>query len=385
MSKKKILVIIPDRFVKASGGMGENSAPVFESLSKYFDFYVAGFPLAGEKVPDYIKEYREVSGSFSEVKLGTLMTIASQINYFSVAASFPKPDVIYAYDWSIYLSAVKTAEFFKVPLITRMSLSAIELGQINYTYGLDLTNPVSKALHNSLCEMEVRGLQKADRIVQISNGYAKRWEGITNFKEKTRIVPNGINLKKWEKKFDEPYPLPGHAKYKVIYIGRLVAIKGVLELCKAEIPKEIDLIFIGSKDFSDPECMKVINDKMRSNNNVHYIGPLYGDNKIRALQGADAVIIPSLHEPFGTVGLEGLASRSIVLSSRIDGLGDYLNDNNSIFCGTKNKIIEQALKQFIAMSEEEKAQKIENGIKICNEYNLESTVNKLKSVFDELI
>ncbi len=385
-AKKKILVIIPDRFVKSTGGMGANSAPIFEKLSQEYDFYVAGFPLAGTAVPVFVKEYREVSSPFSEVNSGVINTMISQIRYLSVAISFPKPDLVLAFDWSVYLAGVEAAEYFKVPLVTRMCLSPILLSEQGYTFGLNLNDPLQKALHNSFCEMEIRGLKRADRIIQVSKGYAKLYEHIApNFNEKTRLVINGIDLTKWQQPTLEKYNFPGNAKYKMIFIGRFSDVKGIMPLCQAIVPKEIDLIFIGPEDMADKFCMKAIREKIKNESNVHFIGALYGEDKIRALCSADAMIMPSYHEAFGGSGLEGLASKCIVLSSRFGGLADYLNDETSIFCGTSQQQIENAYDKFLNMSEVEKEKMHQAGLNMCKTLNLDSSSSQLRSIFNELI
>ncbi len=378
--KPKVLVIIPDRFTKASGGMGENSLPVLEKLSPEFDFYVAGFPLMGERVPERISGYHEVLNPFTEVHFGPMSTMNGQIKYFAAAITFPKPDLIYAYDWSVYLAAVEAAKFFGVPLVARMSLSAIELGRHGQTFGLNLKDPVHKALHNSLCEMEIRGLKAADHIVHISRGYAGRWDAIAPFKQKSSVVPNGIDLEKWQKPA-AAYAFPGTRKYKVVFIGRIVSMKGIMPLCQAKVPADIDLIFIGSKEFAESACFTMVEQRAKNDEQVHYLGPLYGEEKVRALKAADAIIIPSYHEPFGTVGLEGLASESIVISSRVDGLGDYLDDTNSLYCGTSPETIEKALAVFTSLSEEKKADLKKRGLEVCRVYSVDHTAAKLAAIF----
>ncbi len=385
MTKKKVLVIIPDRFVKPVGGMGENSAPVFEILSKDYEFYVAGFPLMGTEVPKFVTEYRQVGSAFTEVKHGPLNTMASQIQYFAAAIKFPKPDVIYAYDWSIYLAASRTADYFQVPLITRMCLSPIMLQENGYTFGLNLSNQLDKALHNAFCEMEVRGLKRADRIIHVSKGYKNRFKSFTTLEEKSRIVINGINLEKWQDTTLEPYSLPGTGRRKIIFLGRLSEMKGILPLCQARIPADADIIFVGVKEQADARCWQAIEQKMQREKNVYFMGPLYGMDKIRALRTADALIVPSYHEPFGGVGLEGLAAECVVISSRADGLGDYLTDETSLYCGTDSQMMEQAFTKFMALTHDQVKQFHENGNAMCKKLNLESTAIQLGSVFSELM
>ena len=383
--KKRVLVIIPDRFERSAGGMGAHSWPMFEALSEKYDFYIAAYPLAGTAVPSFVKEYHEVSAPFTEVKFGALNVMISQIRYLSAATSFPKPDLIYAYDWSIYLAASEAADHFKVPMVARMCLSAILLSDQGYSFGLDLKEPLYKALHNSFCEMEIRGLKKADRIVQVSEGYAKMYDKVAPFRSKTRVVHNGIDLSVWQKRDFSPYPLPGKNKMKIIYIGRMVEMKGIVPLCQARVPEGIDLIFIGEQDRADLVCREAIKNKMAREKNVFHLGAIYGDEKIRAMRSADAVIVPSYHETFGNVGMEALAAGRMVLSSRVGGLGDYLNDQTSIFCGTRPETIEQAYKKLLGMSAPEREAMRAAGYEQVKGMTVEKAAEALGKVFEEAL
>lgn len=389
--KKRVLVIMPDRFEKSAGGMGAHSKVVFEALSDKYEFYVAAYPLAGTQVPAFVTDYRQVGAPFTEVKFGALNVMIAQTEYLAAAMSFPKPDLVYAYDWSIYLAAIEAANLFNVPLVTRMCLSAILLSHQGYFFGLDIREPLHKALHNSFCEMEIRGLKRADRIVQISEGYAAMYDKVAPFRSKTSIVYNGIDLNEWQDRAgqqkSEPYSLPGKNKYKMVFIGRLVDMKGVLQLCKAKVPEGIDLIFIGDIDRADITFREALAQKMKHESNIFCLGALYGQEKIRALKSADAVIIPSYHEAFGNVGLEALAAGCIVLSSRVGGMADFLTDETSIFCGTKIETIEEAFKKFLELSESEtdRARMLDAGQKMVQKFTIQSAALALDKVFTEVL
>ncbi len=384
--KKKVLVIIPDRFVKASGGMGENSAPLFEKLSETYDFYVAGFPLAGTEVPKFVTEYHEVGAPFTQVTFGPLNTMIAQSSYLAAAVSFPKPDLIYAFDWSIYLAATYAADLFKVPMIARMCLSPILLSEQGYSFGLDVKDPVQKSMHNAFCEMEIRGLKRADRIVHVSRGYARQYEHVApTFPTKARFVINGIDLDKWQDKNVEPFVFPGNNKIKMVFLGRLAEMKGIIPLCQARVPEGVDLIFVGDKTKADRVCMNAINDKVAKGKNVFFIGALYGQDKIRALRSADALLVTSYHEPFGGVGLEGLAAGCIVISSRAGGLSDYLNDETSVYCGMRPDTMEAAYATFLSMTDGEKSGMRQAGFAMCKKLTTDSAAEQLGDVFAELL
>ena len=99
------------------------------------------------------------------------------------------------------------------------------------------------------------------------------------------------------------------------------------------------------------------------------------------LFAADAVIMPSIHEPFGIVALEALASKSILLSSFVDGMGDFLTEDVAINCGTSKESIEKALDNLINLQEEERVQRIKKGLEICKEYTWEKSAKKLAAIY----
>jgi glycosyltransferase involved in cell wall biosynthesis len=158
-------------------------------------------------------------------------------------------------------------------------------------------------------------------------------------------------------------------------------MKNIHALIKAKIPKGIHLYFVGNEKggelFND---MKKFADE---NENVTYYGEAFGQDKIDLLCSADAVIVPSINEPFGIVGLEGLASKSIVLSSWVDGLSDFLNKDNSIYCGTTPESIENAYHRLLNLTSEEKDVLIKKGLETCEEYSWEKSAKLYKQVISD--
>jgi len=371
-------MIAPDRIKKPVGGMGIQVSHLTEALEKDFHFDLIGYP-----EDDPPANYIGVKNPLPKIPHSALTTLASQIAYFAVAEKLPKPDLVHAQDWSTYLAGVYTAEHFNVPLVVSMNLSVIMLETIGVIFAKDFGAWDGYWLHRTHCEIELLGLRKAKKIVHVSNGYRKRFKHIAEFDKKTVVVPNGIDLMAWQK--FKPKKLPGHAKLKVVFLGRPAIMKGVIPLCQAKIPEEIDLIFISPETGGEFDTFQEIIKKTENEKNVHYIGPLFDQEKIDALGSADAVIMPSRHEPFGIVALEALASRSILLSSFVDGMSDFLTDHVAINCGTTKESIEKGLKKLVEMSEVEKNRRIEKGLEICREYSWENAARKMKSVYDEVI
>lgn len=378
IKKLKVLIILPDRFNKPVGGLGVQCKYIYELLKDKIDFEILGHP-----DPEAEKFFTSVYNPIPGVEHASLITSVGQIEYFAQAIKKQKPDLVHAYDWSTYLSGIYVADYFKVPLVVTMQLSINLLNQIGIFYAHDPNSVDGMYINKVHRETEILGLQKANKIVHVSNEYAKEFNKIEEFKNKSVTVPNGIDLKDWQN--FEKIKLPGEAKYKMIYIGRIAKMKNIAAIVSSKIPKDIDLIFVGSNNGGEAEDFEMMQRFVNENSNVHYYGPAYGQDKINVLKSADALIMPSIHEPFGIVALEALASESILLSSFEGGMKDFLTEKNAINCGVRANTINQAYDKFLSLSKEDKKEMIKNGLETCREYTWEKAAEKMEEVYRSLL
>lgn len=373
----KVLVLFPDSISKPVGGLGVQFKNLYSRLSDKIDFYVVGFP-EGEK--NEVKHYRPAINPTPGVGMGSALTLMGHIVYLSEGLEYPKPDIVHAYDWTTYLSGYYLAKYHKVPLLLTMQLSVKGLHEAGIAQCVDYGSIDGKVLHDLHYNHERFVLSKADKIINVSQGYTKHTEG---FEDLTVIIPNGIDLNEWVPK--NKMELPGENRHKIVYIGRFVKMKALDILSKANIPKEIDLILIGDPTYGETEINQGLVDMVEKQDNVYYIGPQYGQDKVDILHSADAVIMPSRHEPFGIVALEALASKSILLSSRIDGMGDFLDDSNSIKIELTVEGIEKAFYDYLALTEEQKQSIIKNGLETCKKYNWDDIADQYYEIYKSLI
>jgi glycogen(starch) synthase len=372
----KVLVIFPDSITIPNGGLGIQFKNIHSRLKDRVDFFVAGYPDG----PNEIKNYRSVSHPVPAVKHGSINTLLGHTVYLAEALKFPKPDIVHAYDWSTYFAGVYLAQHHNVPLLVSMQLSANAMTNVGIFNCFDFGTPDGSWLHKAHVEMEWFGLQNANKIINVSNGYAKYFP---QFKDKTTIIPNGIDLTDWEPM--HTIELPGTRKHKVVYIGRLSLMKSIDKLLEADIPEDVDLIFVGSYGGGDGACIQKLEQTLGKKAGLHYYGPAYGQKKVDLLHSADAVIMPSKHEPFGIVALEALASKNILLASRVDGLGDFLNDANSLDCGITAESISKALYNYTQLSDNTKQSMIENGLKTCEQYKWNEIADEYYNVYASLV
>ena len=126
-------------------------------------------------------------------------------------------------------------------------------------------------------------------------------------------------------------------------------------------------------------------DFVKINKNVHFLGPIYGDEKIKTLKKMDAVIVPSLHEPFGIVTLEALASNNILLSSFKSGMGEYLNEDVAINCGTTSEEISKAILKWSKMSKKQVNDQIKRGHEFLKPFTWENSATVLYEIYKKTI
>ena len=369
----RIQGLLTDNPVNIMGGMGEQLKNNLIHIDDKYHFDIIGCDqVLSYKGKNF--DFKGIDGFFSIYggELDPLFApFINQNLFIQRSFEFPKPDIIHSFDWSTFIPAIFLAKYYKVPLICTIQLSIKELIK---SYNID---PYASPLYKLHEAIEIEGLNQSDLIIQVSNSYAKNTNKI--FWPKTYVVENGIELNEWQPK--NQITLPGKNKYKVIFIGRIEYQKNIQAILEVNLPKDLDLIIIGGHKGSAQELIDKVIDRSRKDENFIYVGPKYNQEKIDWMFASDAVLMPSLHESFGIVALEALASKNILLSSFSCGMGDFLTEDVAINCGTSKESIEKALDNLIDLQEEERCQRIKKGLEICQEYTWEKSAKKLAAIY----
>lgn len=370
-----ILVLLPDQIIKPMGGMGEQARNLFSHLSSDYHIYIIGSPDSEEYHDKNISYYpinNIETNHISSEALGSVFL--QQALYVEKALSLGLNfDIVHAFDYSTFFAGQILADHYKSLFVTTIQLSI--------QHHAKNIHPLQLLNHQRASSIEMSGLINSDAIIQVSESYVKLFPKI--FSLKTKVIHNGISIDDWRQ--TEKIDLPGNNPIKIIYIGRYTEMKNTNTLCDIDLPDNVDLIFIGSSKGGTPEYFKYMTDKCTESNNMHYVGPKYGQEKINYLMSADAIIMPSTHEPFGIVALEALASKKILLSSFVNGLSDFLTEDCAINCGTTKESIESAIEKFLLLTEEEKSKMIESGLKVCKDHDWILQSEKLEELYNLLL
>lgn len=382
MKKPRIAFIMPDKIEKPVGGMGVQAKYIIKNLEKEFDFDIYAFPEDNK-----VENYHSCYSPLPRVMHHGILTIGGQIAYLTEIIKNEKPDIIHVADYTLYLAGVMASRAFNIPLVVSVQLSAHFMEKFGITFARDINSIDGMAIQNTIKEIELLGLMESDKIIHVSQVYKDIFKKeLPHIDSKSFYIPNGIDLKEYSKtnpKYKKLI-LPGERRIKLVYIGRFAQQKNIANLNQAEIPKNIDLIFVGPEETNNSDFHNVITSTNQVENK-HYYGPAYDEEKINLLHSADAVIIPSLHECHPIVMHEAMAAGCVILHSGAGDMQNILTEDFAINCGKTKESIEAALIKLSAMSNEELEERKNKGLEVVKNYTWEKSSEKTKEVYDEVL
>lgn len=168
----------------------------------------------------------------------------------------------------------------------------------------------------------------------------------------TEVIPNGIDLEQYS---GLKYQVKNRNKITIGYLGRISKEKNLHNLIKAIalIPnkdkKILTLNIIGPVNQEDSyykNLCKLIN-SYKLDDNIKFIGPKYGIDKINSLLELDIYIQPSLIEGFSISLLEVLALGIPSIITRTSNVAYYYNSNSFIMTEPTSNSIAKSISGII--------------------------------------
>lgn len=167
----------------------------------------------------------------------------------------------------------------------------------------------------------------------------------------------------------------------LVYVGRFNSQKGLHLLLNIDIPDNVNIYFIGSSRGGN--LYNVIIELCKIRKNFHFLGEKLDKEKIVILKRADAILFPSLHEPFGIVGLEAMASKTLCITTRVNGIATYMDKDMCI--EIENQDIKTAIMNFLKMSNEDKNKIINKAYKRAKQYSWKLISNKMMTYIRDVV
>jgi glycosyltransferase involved in cell wall biosynthesis len=159
----------------------------------------------------------------------------------------------------------------------------------------------------------------AERVITPSDWQVGRLDNA--YRKKLVKIPNGVDTRKFR-----PVKIKT-TKQVVLYVGRLIDIKGVNELHQvARLLPDVEFWFAGVGPL----------EKTLKGSNIRYLGFIDNDKLANLYNQASFCVFPSYHEAFSLVGLEAMAcGKPIVCTPK--GFTEYALDGfNSLVINPKN-------------------------------------------------
>jgi glycogen(starch) synthase len=235
-----------------------------------------------------------------------------------------RPDVVHAHDWLVAQTAITLGEVTGAPLVT--TIHATEAGRHQGW----LPKPLNLAIHS----FERWLAQRSAAVITCSGAMH---DEVTRLFElppaRVSVVPNGVDPTRWNP------PATARAAVRaelapdgaplLVFAGRLVHEKGVQTLLRA-LPRlrathpGLRLAVAGTGSYDDQ--LRALARRLRVARAVSWLGFLTEDELADVLGAADAVVVPSLYEPFGIVALEAAAARVPLVVTEVGGLSDLVRE-----------------------------------------------------------
>lgn len=112
--------------------------------------------------------------------------------------------------------------------------------------------------------------------------------------------------------------------------------------------------------------------------------PLLNRSKLLMVIAKSMVMLaPSRHDAYNVTAMEAMANKTVVVSSKIEGIGELVASNGGIVCDLSdvNCFIENTLKNLDSGNHEAVASRQLNGLKV--NHNIEFIFKQMKAIYEE--
>lgn len=235
-------------------------------------------------------------------------------------------DVVHVHDWLTGFAGISFKHQMQKPLIS--TIHGTEIGRAQ-----GLHNPDSLTIDG----IEWWTTYEANKIIVTSASMKAEIQGHFHLPpEKIEIVPNGIDTKRYNASVDQSavkgrYGVHPDEKL-VLCVGRLVPQKGIEYLIRAvsriaERYPEAKFIIVGEGWLRGH--LEYIARSTGHQWKITFTGWVPDQELIALLNSADALVVPSIYEPFGIVALEGMAAGVPVVASDVGGLAEIVEHEHT--------------------------------------------------------
>ncbi len=237
-------------------------------------------------------------------------------------------------------------------------------------------------------------LRAADCILALCDAEARQIRDY-GLKNPIAIVPNGIAM-------EEYASLPGrnaiessfpelNGRKRLLFLSRIHPKKGLPHLIRAwsrvsaQYPQWM-LIIGGNDQGGHRHEMELLAEELGVAPSVKFLGPVFGEMKMKTLAGADAFVLPSLSEGFSVAVLEAAACGLPVLMTSACNFPELKAAHAAIEFAPNATDCEIGVRCLLAMTDAERREMGGHGRDlIAREYTWSRIVDRLGNVYEWLL
>lgn len=200
------------------------------------------------------------------------------------------------------------------------------------------------------------------------------------YRQPVAIIPNGIHVSE-----DRRAPLQSKSK-TLLFLARIHQVKGLEMLLEAWSQIEADfpeweLKIAGGGDEKYLHSLKSIVESKRLTR-VLFMGPVFGEQKIRLYRDSDLYVLPSFSENFGVSVAEALAEGVPVLTTTATPWSDLRSKQAGLVAEPKTTEIRDSLRQLMKRSRQDLYEMGQNGRQwMQSDFSWESVATKMKEFY----
>lgn len=167
--------------------------------------------------------------------------------------------------------------------------------------------------------------RRANKIVYVSEAQRKRYLEIHDYnKDKTQVIYNGLDLKRFDKDSQPEMPVNGNRPI-VLMVGVVRPGKGhPVAIDAARLVPEADFLLVGD---GDADLFAEYQAKAQDLENVYFLGTRSDVPDL--MLACDMVILPSDIEALPTVLIEAGAARKASVATRVGGIPEIVLDGET--------------------------------------------------------
>lgn len=203
-----------------------------------------------------------------------------------------------------------------------------------------------------------------------------------HLESKIKVIHNGITYSKIPL-INDNYTT---SRRKFGYIGRTDYRKGILEFIREF--KDIDAEIHLACPKNDPDYLRRILEYIKATGmekKVIFHGWCVGERKKNFFKSLDALIIPSLYEPFGYVALEAIKNGVPIISSNRGGLNEIMGNYKYKYNPYHVGALKGVLNEFINDDISEINDQMQILIKRFYDFNAEKMCKKYHELWEQII